>query len=73
MTSRNTTRPLSTHPLTAREETEILGRMYALAEFMGSPGDWGYGTTLGDLTMQLHQVRAALMASRQNSAEGGDT
>jgi hypothetical protein len=40
----------SISPLTDRERVTLGMRMDDLLKFLGAPGDWGYGTAMGDLT-----------------------
>lgn len=49
--------PLVAHPLNEGEKAKLLLRLDDLLKFLGSPGDWGYGTKLGALTQQLTILR----------------
>ena len=40
-------------PLNERERATLDMRMGDLLKFLGAPGDWGYGTAMGDLTEYL--------------------
>jgi hypothetical protein len=40
-------------PLSEKERATLDMRMGDLLKFLGSPGDWGYGTAMGDLTVYL--------------------
>lgn len=45
------------HPLSEAERAKLLLRLDDLLRFLGAPGDWGYGTQLGDLTIELKRLR----------------
>lgn len=51
---------LSVCALTTREQQNLLQHITALSVVLGAPGDWGYGTRLGDLTLELLSLRAAV-------------
>lgn len=51
---------LAACPLTTREKETLLVRVNDLLRFLGAPGDWGYGTRLGDLTLDLLSLRAQI-------------
>ncbi|MGD9539069.1 MAG: hypothetical protein AB7P52_17690 [Alphaproteobacteria bacterium] len=52
------------HSLSEAEHHKLLDRLDLLLQFLGAPGDWGYGTELGALTLQLIDVRRRLSAAR---------
>lgn len=49
--------PLCNHPLTRKEAVKLEGRVSDLLRELNAPGDWGYGTQLGQLTQKLHSVK----------------
>lgn len=49
------TLPLGT--LRAREQIILLMRLDDLLKFLGAPGDWGYNTKLGMMTLRLIELR----------------
>lgn len=51
---------LPANELRSRERERIELRLDDLIRALGAPGDWGYGTKLGELTQILHLQRAAL-------------
>lgn len=57
-------RAISASPLRETERATLLIRINDTLRFLGAPGDWGYGTRLGDLTLELLWLRQQL----QNSA-----
>ncbi|MDY0072958.1 MAG: hypothetical protein RBR77_09950 [Thauera sp.] len=48
--------PLATCALNAEEFARLEKRLKALLAFLGSPGDWGYRTQLGVLTIVLQNL-----------------
>lgn len=60
----------SNEGLSASEASTLRLRIDDLLRFLGSPGDWGYGTKLGELTQILHAQRGALPAT---DSPGADT
>lgn len=49
-------KPLSVQPLSAEETNNLLLLLTPLRKFLGSPGDWGYGTKLADLTIDVARI-----------------
>lgn len=47
--------------LSMEERVKILAALEPLVKYLGSPGDWGYSTKLGILTIKLLEVRQQLM------------
>lgn len=45
------------------EQARLLGLLDSLAGYLRSPGDWGYGTTLGNLTISVLNAREAVRAA----------
>lgn len=62
---------LSLHPLRASERLRLELRLGDLLQFLGAPGDWGYDTELGDLTLYLLKVMARLNRSAPDSRGEG--
>lgn len=62
------TKQLCTHPLDQAEKEMLLVRVDDLLRTLGSPGDWGYGTKLGDLTLHLLALRAEISAAKIGGA-----
>lgn len=50
-------KPLCCSPLDLPEKLRLAEAMAPLIQFLGAPGDWGYGTRLADLTIYLKQLR----------------
>jgi hypothetical protein len=48
--------PLCNSPLNGKERQRLLGLVDALRGYLGSPGDWGYGTALGRLTIDMEEL-----------------
>lgn len=53
-------KPLCTHPLTEIERAILTVRLDDLGKFLSAPGDWGYGTRLGDLTVVVRDLLVEL-------------
>ncbi len=51
---------LCTSALSSVEQARLLGLLDSLAGSLRSPGDWGYGTTLGNLTISVLNARQAV-------------
>lgn len=44
------------------ERDKILIRLDPLIQYLGAPGDWGYDTKLGVMTVKLIEMRSAIRA-----------
>lgn len=69
--------PLCTSPLSYDEAVRLEAELMPLLRYLGSPGDWGYGTKLGRLTEMLHGLRAEIRqagkaAAVHEATEGAD-
>lgn len=53
-------KPLVASPLSDVDKAVLARLVGHLADFLRAPGDWGYGTKLGDLTERLIEVRREL-------------
>lgn len=53
--------PLLAQPLNERERESMLAHMDAFLLHLGAPGDWGYETKLGVLTLRLREVRYEIL------------
>jgi len=53
-------KPLSRAQLSMSEKLRLAESMAPLISFLGAPGDWGYGSRLADLTIELKQIRNEL-------------
>jgi hypothetical protein len=51
---------LCSFDLSETECARLLDRIDALVQFLGAPGDWGYGTKLGDATLFLIDLQKAV-------------
>ena len=49
--------------LRASEKTALLMRLDDLLRFLGAPGDWGYNTQLGKMTLRLIELRRNVAAA----------
>jgi hypothetical protein len=54
---------LSECQLDSNERAQWLSRIDRVLEYAGSPGDWGYKTELGELTIKLIEIRQKLIAA----------
>lgn len=54
---------ISICPLSDTERGRLLQHLEPLVQLLGSPGDWGYGSRLGDLTTLAKDVYLSLRAS----------
>lgn len=63
--------PLAVCPLSIEERARWINVLDPLLSYAGRPGDWGRTSKLGQLTMQLMQVRAALADASTLPKEGG--
>ena len=52
--------PLVASQLSEVDRAVLIRLVGHLADFLRAPGDWGYGTKLGDLTDRLIAVRREL-------------
>lgn len=52
---------LPDNDLSNAERKLILMRIDDLLRMLGAPGDWGYGTKIGELTRILHIARASIV------------
>ncbi|WP_418648856.1 hypothetical protein ACNQFN_11350 [Thauera butanivorans] len=55
--------PLCSSALTAEERIRLDENLKSLLSFLGSPGDWGYDTQLGRLTILLDGLRRDIWTS----------
>jgi len=64
--------PLCSSALTAEERIRLDENLKPLQRFLGSPGDWGYDTQLGRLTIVLDGLRRDIWTSavRPETVEG---
>lgn len=60
--------PLSTHRMRREEAVRMAAYIDPLLRFLNSPGDWGYGTKLGRLTIVLKDLLSEL---NQQLAQAG--
>jgi hypothetical protein len=56
---------LCSHPMKSHERATLDMRLNDLMRFLGSPGDCGYGTEMGDLTIYLLLFRQKLQQSEK--------
>ena len=61
--------PLCASPLSRDEAVRLETNMMPLLRFLGSPGDWGYDTKLGRLTIALSGLRAEIAKAREVATE----
>lgn len=61
--------PMATCQLSIEERARWINVLDPLLKYAGSPGDWGYESKLGLLTMRLLEVRRELV--RDDCKEGG--
>jgi len=57
--------------VSARDRSRLLMRIDDVLRTLGAPGDWGYGTKLGELTRVLHAQKQVLCAAPKEAPEGG--
>ena len=60
--------PLCSSPLSRAETIRLTENMMPLLRFLGSPGDWGYDTKLGQLTIALGNLRAEVARAGETAA-----
>jgi len=48
--------PLVGSPLSEVEKARLLAHLEPLLRFLGAPGDWGYETKLGQMTIRLREL-----------------
>jgi len=60
--------PLCTSPLSRDEAIRLHENLTPLLRFLGAPGDWGYETKLGRLTIVLGNLRAEVSRARDGDA-----
>lgn len=61
--------PLCASPLSRDEAVRLETNMMPLLRFLGSPGDWGYDTKLGRLTIALDGLRREVAKAREAATE----
>jgi hypothetical protein len=59
---------LCSSPLSYDEAVRMEAELMPLLRYLGSPGDWGYGTKLGRLTEVLHGLRGEIRQSGKAAA-----
>lgn len=55
--------PLAACPLSGRERDTVLGHLDLLLRYLGAPGDWGYESKLGQMTIRLAELRNEIVRS----------
>lgn len=60
--------PLVAHPLSDVEKARLLACLEPLLHYLGAPGDWGYETKLGRMTISLIELRNEIVRSQSRSA-----
>lgn len=63
------TLPLCALPLSRDEAVRLETNLMPLLRYLGSPGDWGYETKLGRLTIALSGLRAEIARAREAATE----
>ena len=58
--------PLSSSPLSHDEAVKIETLLDPLLRYLGSPGDWGYETKLGLMTLELKRLRSEIRSQASN-------
>ena len=61
--------PLTHHPLTQKEAEKLHAQICVLLRTLNAPGDWGYGTQLGQITQDLYVVRAEIQRVMERMGE----
>lgn len=61
---------LCANPINADEKGRLLARVDGLLNFLGAPGDWGYGTELGNLTQYLLRLRPQIDTKATETTTG---
>lgn len=57
--------PLVACPLSDVERDTLLAHLEPLLRYLGAPGDWGYETKLGRITIRLYELRNDIVRSRR--------
>ena len=60
--------PLSSSPLSMNEAIRIESEITTLLRYLGSPGDWGYKTKLGQFIEALYCLRTEVRIAAKNAA-----
>lgn len=60
--------PLCSSPLNSEEALQLEINLMPLLRYLGSPGDWGYKTKLGILTIFLRELRAEIRQAAKSAA-----
>ena len=68
MTTKNDA-PLCSSPLSSTEALQLESNLMPLLRYLGSPGDWGYETKLGRLTILLLELRVEIRQAARLAAE----
>ena len=55
--------PLVACPLSEVEKARLLAYLEPLLRHLGAPGDWGYETKLGRMTIRLSELRNDIVRS----------
>ena len=63
------TLPLCASLLSRDEAVRLETNLMPLLRYLGSPGDWGYETKLGRLTIVLGNLRAEVARARDAASE----
>lgn len=49
--------PVANCPLRDAERDTVLAHLDPLLRYLGAPGDWGYESKLGQMTIRLNELR----------------
>ena len=55
--------PITNSPLSDLERGKLLALLDSLLYYLGAPGDWGYESKLGQMTIRLSELRNEIVRS----------
>ncbi len=55
--------PIAACPLSDVERGKLLAYLQMLLQFLGAPGDWGYESKLGQMTIRLTELQSEILRS----------
>lgn len=61
-------KPLCSSALSFDEALRFEAELAPVMRYLGRPGDWGYGTKLGELTITLHKLREEIKQAGKDAA-----
>lgn len=59
--------PVADCPLSDLERGKMLAHLDPLLRYLGAPGDWGYESKLGQMTIRLNELRNEIVRSARGA------